>query len=306
MLLAAAALELRALGGDVVFPLIDERSLAGMLVIGPKRSGDPYFAGDIDLLSTLVIKTAVAMKNAHLYREVVRVNEYVDNILSTMASGVIAVDASGQLTLSNPAAERLTGMRLRLPNLSYNELPLTLAGPLRETLTEGKAYSQLETSIQTPEGLMLPLVYSTASLQDKDGTTHGALIVFSDLTRLKELEREKHRAERLASFGSLASGVAHEIKNPLVAIRTFAELLPKRLQMSISVMTSLRWWSGKSIALTTLSRVFEALLVHLRSRLDPSTCVSRSPTLSSSFAVSSNRVTPRSDTWSRTKPPSSP
>lgn len=228
VLLAAAALELRALGGDVVFPLIDERSLAGMLVIGPKRSGDPYFAGDIDLLSTLVNQAAVAMKNAHLYREVVRVNEYVDNILSTMASGVIAVDASGQLTLSNPAAERLTGMRLRLPNLSYNELPLTLAGPLRETLTEGKAYSQLETSIQTPEGLMLPLVYSTASLQDKDGTTHGALIVFSDLSRLKELEREKHRAERLASFGSLASGVAHEIKNPLVAIRTFAELLPER------------------------------------------------------------------------------
>jgi signal transduction histidine kinase len=65
-------------------------------------------------------------------------------------------------------------------------------------------------------------------LQDRDGSTHGALIVFSDLTRLKELEHEKQRAERLASFGALASGVAHEIKNPLVAIRTFAELLPER------------------------------------------------------------------------------
>jgi PAS domain S-box-containing protein len=228
-ILPAAALELRALGGAVAFPLIDEHSLAGMLVVGPKRSGDPYFAEDIDLLSTLVNQAAVAMKNAHLYREVVLVNEYVDNILSTMASGVIAVDASGRLTLSNPAAERLTGMRLRLrQTFSYNELPLTLAEPLRETLVEGKAYSQLETSIQTQEGLVLPLVYSTAPLQDKDGTTHGALIVFSDLSRLKELEREKHRAERLASFGSLASGVAHEIKNPLVAIRTFAELLPER------------------------------------------------------------------------------
>jgi signal transduction histidine kinase len=65
-------------------------------------------------------------------------------------------------------------------------------------------------------------------LQDRDGSTHGALIVFSDLSRLKELEHEKQRAERLASFGALASGVAHEIKNPLVAIRTFAELLPER------------------------------------------------------------------------------
>jgi signal transduction histidine kinase len=72
------------------------------------------------------------------------------------------------------------------------------------------------------------LVYSTAKLQDKHGRTHGALIVFSDLSRLKELEKEKQRAERLASFGALAAGVAHEIKNPLVAIRTFAELLPER------------------------------------------------------------------------------
>jgi PAS domain S-box-containing protein len=228
-LMESAALGLRAGGGSIAFPLTDEYSLAGMLIVGPKRSGDPYFSEDIDLLSTLVSQAAVAIKNAHLYREVVLVNEYVDNILSTMASGVIAVDASGHISLSNPAAEHLTGMSLkRRENASYNELPIAIVGPLRETLVEGKAYSQLETSIRTQEGLILPLVYSTAPLQDRDGSTHGALIVFSDLSRLKELEHEKQRAERLASFGALASGVAHEIKNPLVAIRTFAELLPER------------------------------------------------------------------------------
>lgn len=228
-LVKAAALELRIAGGDVAFPFMDERSLAGMLVVGPKRSGDPYFDEDVDLLSTLVSQAAVAIRNAHLYREVVLVNEYVDNILSTMASGVIAVDASGHISLSNPAAERLTGIKLKTRRRTqYDELPVALAEPLRGTLVEGKAYSQLETSIHKSEGSILPLVYSTAPLQDKDGFTHGALIVFSDLSRLKELELEKQRAERLASFGSLASGVAHEIKNPLVAIRTFAELLPER------------------------------------------------------------------------------
>jgi signal transduction histidine kinase len=52
--------------------------------------------------------------------------------------------------------------------------------------------------------------------------------VFSDLSKIKALESEKRRAERLAAFGTLVSGIAHEIKNPLVAIRTFAELLPER------------------------------------------------------------------------------
>ena len=57
----------------------------------------------------------------------------------------------------------------------------------------------------------------------------GAVAVFSDLTPLKELEVERRRAERLAYFQTLASGIAHEIKNPLVAIKTFAQLLPRRL-----------------------------------------------------------------------------
>jgi PAS domain S-box-containing protein len=228
-LMNRAAAELRTLRGDVAFPLMDDSLLAGVLVVGPKRSGDPYFSEDVDLLSTLVSQAAVAMKNAHLYREVVLVNEYVDNILSTMASGVIALDASGRISLCNPAAERFTGMTLkRRDPVSYVDLPVALAEPLRDTLLDGRAYSQLETSLRTREGSILPLVYSTAPLQARDRSTLGALIVFSDLTRLKELELEKQRAERLASFGSLASGVAHEIKNPLVAIRTFAELLPER------------------------------------------------------------------------------
>jgi signal transduction histidine kinase len=224
-----AASALARIGGEVAFPLFQDEVLAGFIIIGAKRSGDPFYSRDIDLLSTLASQAAVAMKNAHLYSQVVVANEYVDNILSTMESGVIAVDATGHISLFNLAAHRLTNMRFTsVAGLSYNDLPAPLAGPLRNTLLEGASHSQLETVLHGHDGSDLPLVYSTTKLQDKDGTTHGALIVFSDLSRLKDLEREKQRAERLASFGSLASGVAHEIKNPLVAIRTFAELLPER------------------------------------------------------------------------------
>ena len=227
--LAEAARELGQHGGEIAFPLFQDELLAGFIVIGAKRSGDPFYSRDIDLLSTLTNQAAVAMKNAHLYTQVVVVNEYVDNILSTMESGVIAVDASGHISLFNPAAHRLTGMKFTSSGgLSYRDLPAPLAGPLRNTLLEGGSHSQLETVLHAGGESAIPLVYSTTKLQDRDGRTHGALIVFSDLSRLKELEKEKRRAERLASFGALAAGVAHEIKNPLVAIRTFAELLPER------------------------------------------------------------------------------
>jgi two-component system, NtrC family, sensor kinase len=224
-----AARELQQLEAEIALPLLSDNIIVGAIVIGSKRSGDPYFAEDIDLLTTLVSQAAVAMKNAQLYRQVVMVNEYVDNILSTMESGVVAVNSAGEISLFNAAAERLTGFDLsRVRGHSYDCLPAALASPLRETLDAQIARAEFETALQNPSGSNVPLVCSTAILKYKDSVTHGALIVFSDVTRIKELERENRRAERLASFGALASGVAHEIKNPLVAIRTFAELLPER------------------------------------------------------------------------------
>jgi PAS domain S-box-containing protein len=220
---------LRQLGGDIVFPLMDDDDVVGLILVGSKRSGDPYFGEDIDLLETLINQAAVAMKNAQLYRQVVLVNEYVDNILSTMESGVIAVNPSGTISLFNPATERLTGLvASKVQGRSYLELPQALASPLHDILHAQSPRSQFETSIHCPDGTNVPLVCSTALLKHRQDAAHGALIVFSDLSRLKNLEQEKRRAERLASFGALASGVAHEIKNPLVAIRTFAELLPER------------------------------------------------------------------------------
>ena len=227
--IVAASRQLQGLNADIAFPLTDNRTVVGIIIVGRKRSGDPYFAEDIDLLETMISQAAVATKNAQLYREVVLINEYVDNILSTMESGVIAVNAAGEISLFNQAAERLTGFPASdVQKSPYHCLPPALASPLQDTLEAQRHKSQFETSIEKPDGTTVPLVCSTAILSPRASSTRGALIVFSDLSRLKDLEREKRRAERLASFGTLVSGVAHEIKNPLVAIRTFAELLPER------------------------------------------------------------------------------
>jgi PAS domain S-box-containing protein len=227
--IVTAAEELASLGGDVAIPLLRDRSLAGLIAIGAKRSGDPFFGQDLDLLSTLTGQAAVAMQNAQLYQQVVLANEYVENILRTMDSGVVTVDAAGKVALCNSTAARLTGLsRDRLSTLDVDSLPLALGSQLRETLSDGHPRSQAETTLPNEGDRRIPLVCSTTALRDERGAVIGALIVFSDLSKIKALESEKRRAERLASFGSLVSGIAHEIKNPLVAIKTFAELLPER------------------------------------------------------------------------------
>ena len=224
----AAKRELRQLDGEAAIPLVDDKGVSGFLLVGPKLSGDPYFTEDLDLVSTLVNQATIALKNAQLYRQVVIANEYIENILSTMESGVIAVAADGTVALFNSAAEEMTHLRATsLRGKSLDLLPGSLADALRQA-AGGEAQTQIEMVINDLDGQLVPIISSSSTLKDRSGALLGAVAVFSNLSRVKELEREKRRAERLASIGALASGIAHEIKNPLVAIKTFAELLPDR------------------------------------------------------------------------------
>jgi len=228
-LAVAARHELRHLGGDVALPFVEDKGVPGFLLIGPKLSGDPYFAEDLDLISTLVSQATIALQNAQLYRQVVIANEYIENILSTMESGVIAVAADGTVTLFNAAAEEMTQLQATaLRGKTLDQLPISLAEALRAAAAGATPLTQVEMVVHTNAGHAVPIISSSSTLRDRSGALLGAVTVFSDLSRLKQLEQEKWRAERLASIGALAAGIAHEIKNPLVAIKTFAELLPER------------------------------------------------------------------------------
>ncbi len=226
---AAATVELERLGAEVAFAFGQDQAFSGFLLVGQKLSGDAFFVDDFDLLSTLAGQADVAIKNAQLYRQVVRANDYVENILSTIESGVIAAAPDETVSIFNPAAERITGLRAtEMKGRHIKNLPPALAIPLTATLSDGQARAELEGLIQDSGGRLTPVICSTSALRDPTGVSLGAVAAFSDLTRLHQLEAEKRRVERLASIGALASGIAHEIKNPLVAIKTFAELLPER------------------------------------------------------------------------------
>src|SRR4030095_7323855 len=164
----SAAAELTLLGGDVAIPMVSEAQLIAFLVLGTKLSGDAYFTDDIALLTTLSNQAATPLNNAQLYGRVLLVNEYIENILRTMDSGVVTVDASGQVAIANATAETLTGLpRTALKTLNVDTLPPPLATQLRRTLSDGQPQLQIEASLPSNSGQPLPIVCSTSALRDE-------------------------------------------------------------------------------------------------------------------------------------------
>lgn len=225
---AAAIADLERLNWALVLPLVSDDMVIGVIAIGPKLSGDPFYPQDLDLLTTLANQAGIAIKNAQLYAEVVLANEYIENIVATINSGVVAIDAEGRITMFNRAAEQLTGLARSSVHLQpVAGLPACLSAALGQTVIDGRQLTQPE--IALPDGTdTRPVMCTTSALRDTAGSILGAVAVFSDLTPLKELESERRRVEKAAYLEVVASGLAHEIKNPLVSIKAFAQLLPRR------------------------------------------------------------------------------
>jgi PAS domain S-box-containing protein len=139
------------------------------------------------------------------------------------------VGARGRVNVFNKAAEQLTGRAAEtLKGRGIAELPPVLGRLIEDTLADGHAHSQVEIALPDQAGQMVPLMCTISPLRNPQGALTGAVAVFTDLSRIKELERERQRAERLATLEAIASGMVHEIRNPLVAIKTFPQMLPSK------------------------------------------------------------------------------
>jgi signal transduction histidine kinase len=222
--------EFTTLHSEVIVPLLVEDRIAALITVGRKLSGDPFFTPDIELLATSGHQAGVALKRAQLHEEVMWMKEYSESILRHMESGVMAVSHNGLLTMINDAGARMLGVGATevVGSPATRLIPCGLGLPLLDTLTGKIVYTNYEATLTPASRRPLPIVLSTSVLRGRADEPAGAILVFNDLSRIKALEEEKRRIERLASIGAFISGIAHEIKNPLVAIKTLAELLPER------------------------------------------------------------------------------
>jgi two-component system nitrogen regulation sensor histidine kinase GlnL len=153
------------------------------------------------------------------------------DVLASIDDGVIVLDAAGRVADVNPAAEQLTGIsaahaagQALRTLLDVNPANAWVADLVQGTLAEGLARRRCEGPLVSRDG-ELPVRAACAPVHDGEGALLGAVLVLHDLSLQRTLEAAAAHADRLAALGTVAQGLAHEIRNPLGGIKGAAQLL---------------------------------------------------------------------------------
>ena len=218
---------MEALGADLIVPVRHHGQLSGLLALAPRLSGRLYGGTGRATLRVIAEQLAVAVANSRLYTEARHSQAYNQFLVEHLSCGVIATDPAGVLTVVNPEARRVLHLDELAPPADI-ELPADMASLIAPTL-EGDTIARNEEIILRPGARdQAHIRVSCLPFASETNELLGAVLVINDHTTLEQLQRQVRQADRLASIGTLASGMAHEIKNPLTALKTFTQLLPKR------------------------------------------------------------------------------
>src|SRR3990170_2523681 len=162
------------------------------------------------------------------FKKLEAMNKY---IVENINSGILTIDADARITSFNKAAEKITGWTL---GEMYNKTVDILFHDLLETGNysippdeEDSSYLRIDTPFKTKDGKELFLGLAVSPM--KDG---GYIVIFQDLTRLKNMEEQLRKVDRLHALGELAASLSHEVRNPLASISGSVQVLKDSLQLN--------------------------------------------------------------------------
>jgi two-component system sensor histidine kinase PilS (NtrC family) len=167
------------------------------------------------------------------YRQLERLYKH---IVQNVVSGLITVDGEERITSFNRMAEEITGYKFE--EVYQEEVDSLFPGLSAWSRSVGGnpgeggnrlRFLRWETRFARKDGARLILGFSISPLKDSVDREMGNILIFQDLTRLREMEEHVKRSDRLAAIGKMAAGIAHEIRNPLASISGSIEILKEEL-----------------------------------------------------------------------------
>jgi nitrogen-specific signal transduction histidine kinase len=188
-------------------------------------SGAPFEQRDIEELTLLAEQVSVTIENSLLHESIAIQKAMAENLLQAIPVGIIATGADGTIRWFNSGAETLLHVAAAdLIGRPIERLSSYIASLLNRCISGEKAIGPVEwTEPLTRRGLSIQI----RRLQ-QNGQCMGAMAVLNDLTEERILREKQNNLERATFWNELATAISHEVRNPLVAISTFSQLLPER------------------------------------------------------------------------------
>jgi len=189
-----------------------------------------------------------------IHDELYKANVFLNNIIHSSFDGIVVVDTKGNPLIFNRGAERILGYQaeevIANPEMFRRFYPIEVAREMMRRMRSDKygPPDTLETTQITfinKDGEEVPVNFSASIVREGDREV-GSVGIFSDLRehrrmakKLEESQAQLLQAEKIASLGRLAAGVAHEINNPLAGILIYAEILKRDLEADAGVRENL-------------------------------------------------------------------
>jgi nitrogen-specific signal transduction histidine kinase len=142
--------------------------------------------------------------------------------------GLLLVDVAGKLELVSPEAAAALGIVNDLQGVNYHELPGGIAAVLDQVRSTGESLQNFRAQLQTQTSDLAWLSISVIPISENRPPALAVLLKY--VTTAGKLEPDLRHLDRLATLGALAASSAHEVKNALVAVRTFIDLLLEKNQ----------------------------------------------------------------------------
>ena len=221
----------------MAIPLIVQDEVVGVLNVC-SYNPNLYTEDNVRVLSI------IASQGAAIYKELealTALTSYTDNILSSIAAGVVTLDSDGIVLTWNAAAERIVRLRAnRVEGLHYDQVlaRLKIAENDKESLRRavqsvsrtGVTYQGYKLVFQPEKRDEVYMNLSISQLLNSAGEQLGLVLIFEDVTREIKMENEFRRMGELAAIGQLAASIAHELRNPLSSIKGAAQFLQKEYE----------------------------------------------------------------------------
>ncbi|MDH7481001.1 MAG: GAF domain-containing protein [Armatimonadota bacterium] len=220
-------------------PLIVQDEVVGVLNIG-SHAPNLYTEESVRILSI------IASQAAALYKELETSSalaNYTDNILRSIAAGVVTLDSDGRVLTWNKAAEEIVDIPANqvigkhfaeiVNNIGISETDKerTLS-IIKNVFRSGHGYlgHKLEYHPTQGDAEVIYINMNITQLRDHTGEVLGLVLIFEDVTKEIEMENEMRRISELAAVGQLAATIAHELRNPLSSIKGAAQFLRKEYE----------------------------------------------------------------------------